>query len=187
MKEPSEATKRIYDRLQGFLDNLDPKMKIIRGNEAENEIEIRARRTSEVEKCPYCGEESEKVHSIYPKTFEDLPVQGKKLTIVLERRIFLCNNPECSRKRFTETIDFIEPKRKRTRRLEDHILRISVYMSSLSAEKVLKDEKIDISNSAIRDLIKKKESRRAKTTQSSESMILHLRKESGTGPYSCVG
>ena len=156
MKEHAEATKRIYDRLQGFLDSLDPKMKIIRGYEAENEIEIRAKRTSEAEKCPYCGEESRKVHSFYPKTFEDLPVQGKKVTIVLERRIFSCNNPECSQKRFSESIDFIEPKRKRTRRLEDHILRISVHMSSLSAEKVLKAGNIGISNTTVRRLIKKK-------------------------------
>ncbi len=158
MKDRTEATKRMYDRLQGFLDSLDPKMEIIRGYEAENEIEIRAKRTNEVEKCPHCGKESRKVHSVYPKTFEDLPVQGKKVTIVLERRIFSCNNAECNQKRFSETIDFIEPKRKRTRRLEDHILRISVHMSSLSAEKVLKAENIRISNTTVRKLIKKKNS-----------------------------
>ncbi|MBU3190449.1 transposase family protein [Clostridium bowmanii] len=36
--------------------------------------------------CPYCGKPSSKVHSHYKKTFQDLPIQGKKVTVILNNR-----------------------------------------------------------------------------------------------------
>ncbi|CAI3237621.1 MAG: transposase family protein [Clostridium sp.] len=34
-------------------------------------------------KCPYCGKFSNKVHSKYKRTFQDLPIQNKKVEIIL--------------------------------------------------------------------------------------------------------
>lgn len=45
--------------------------------------------------CPICGMESGKVHSRYKKSFQDLPIQGKKVVIVLRNRNMFCINPKC--------------------------------------------------------------------------------------------
>jgi len=37
-------------------------------------------------KCPFCGELSTRVHSIYNKEFQDLPVMDKKVTVELNTR-----------------------------------------------------------------------------------------------------
>ncbi|WP_082761282.1 transposase family protein [Clostridium sp. ATCC 25772] len=36
--------------------------------------------------CPFCGGISKKVHSRYLKSFQDLPIQDKKVTIILNNR-----------------------------------------------------------------------------------------------------
>ena len=46
-------------------------------------------------KCPYCDELSRKVHSIYEREIQDLPLQNKKTILLVRTRKFLCLNPEC--------------------------------------------------------------------------------------------
>jgi len=77
-----------------------------------------------------------KVHSRYEKSFQDLPIQGKKTTIVVIRRKMFCESIECKKKTFAEPLDFVEPKFKRTTRLEKEILNISLSMSPVQATKL---------------------------------------------------
>ncbi|PNR91282.1 transposase [Petrotoga sp. HWH.PT.55.6.1] len=86
--------------------------------------------------CPYCEKLSKKVHSRYEKSFQDLPIQGKKTTIVVIRRKMFCESKECKKKTFAEPLDFVEPKFKRTTRLEKEILNINLSMSSVQAAKL---------------------------------------------------
>ena len=37
-------------------------------------------------KCPNCGTVTNKVHSRYSKSFQDLPIQGKKVILLLKNR-----------------------------------------------------------------------------------------------------
>ncbi|SMR92818.1 zinc-finger of transposase IS204/IS1001/IS1096/IS1165 [Caldicellulosiruptor bescii] len=48
--------------------------------------------------CPYCNQSSNKIHSYYSRSFQDLPIQDKKVVIVLKNRKFFCKNPECRKK-----------------------------------------------------------------------------------------
>lgn len=106
--------------------------------------------------CPQCGCSSTQVHSRYERSFQDLPIQGFKVMIVLSNRKFFCKNPECSYKTFIESFSFIKHKAKKTIRLEDEIVRLSTNVSSVTASKILKNQIANVGKSTICNLLKKR-------------------------------
>jgi len=105
--------------------------------------------------CPYCETPSKKVHSRYERRFRDLPVQGKKAEIVLENKKYFCNNEGCSHKTFAETFDCLPHKGKRSKRLTDAIMDISLNVSSVTAARLLRNGMADVGKSTICNLLKK--------------------------------
>jgi transposase len=108
--------------------------------------------------CPYCKVASDKVHSRYHRSFQDLPIQGKKTIIVLMNRKIFCNNPACDKRTFAESFTFLEHKSKKTTRLEDEIVNISKSVSSLAAAKILKKNIVQVGKSTICNILKKRSS-----------------------------
>ncbi len=106
--------------------------------------------------CPYCGTPSSKVHSHYERSFQDLPIQGKKVRIILNNRKMFCNNPDCNHTTFAESFDFLKFKAKKTKRLENEIINISMNVSSLAATDFLKESVADVGKSTICNLLKKR-------------------------------
>lgn len=106
-------------------------------------------------KCPFCGHLSSRVHSVYPKTFQDLPIQDKKVVILLNNRKMFCDNPDCTHTTFAERFDCLPLNARKTKRLTQKILDISVNMSSISAARILRDDTANICKSTICNLIKK--------------------------------
>jgi transposase len=76
--------------------------------------------------CPFCGQISTKVHSRYIRSFQDLPIQGKKVNVILNNRKMFCSNSKCENKTFAETFNFLPNKAKKTKCLEDEIINISL-------------------------------------------------------------
>jgi transposase len=105
--------------------------------------------------CPYCGEVSDKVHSHYTRKLQDLPIQGKKVKLLIDNKKYFCNNRDCCHKTFAESFSFFEPKATKTKRLQEEILRVSLRQSSLSAEKYLRGSVADVGKSTICNLLKK--------------------------------
>jgi len=105
--------------------------------------------------CPYCNTPSSKVHSHYKKSFQDLPIQDKKVMIVLNNRKLFCLNERCNKRTFAETFDFISSKSKKTTRLEKEIIHISQHVSSLAAAKIINARVATIGKSTICNLLKK--------------------------------
>jgi transposase len=108
--------------------------------------------------CPYCNSLSNKPHSHYQRSFQDLPIQGKKVIIVLDNRKMFCNNPECGHKTFAETFDFLQPKAKKSSRLTDEIINISLNVSSITASEILRSRTANVGKSTICNLLKKRNS-----------------------------
>jgi transposase len=106
--------------------------------------------------CPLCGESSSRIHSRYPRCFHDLPIQDKKVHIHLLNRKYFCLNPECKQKIFAESFDFLHPHSKKTTRLIDKIMKISLEVSSVTASKQLKDGVVNIGKSTICNMLKKR-------------------------------
>jgi transposase len=106
--------------------------------------------------CPFCGTVSTKTHSTYERTFQDLPIQGNKVIIILNNRKMFCTNPKCSQTTFAERFEFLSNKAKKTKRLEDEIIRVSLNCSSIAASGLLKEYVVDVGKSTVCSLLKKR-------------------------------
>lgn len=106
--------------------------------------------------CPFCGHISTKTHSTYERSFQDLPIQGKKVKMNIKNRKMFCNNPECSHKTFAERFVWLSNKSKKTQRLEDEIVHVSLNCSSIAATRFLRENTVAIGKSTICNLLKKR-------------------------------
>ena len=105
--------------------------------------------------CPYCGKVSSKIHSVYQREIQDIPIQNKQTIVLLNTRKMFCSNPACDHKTFSERFDFIASRERKTKRLVNKILLTSTKVSSISASALLKERSIKVCKSSICDLLKK--------------------------------
>lgn len=75
-----------------FIKLLDENLKYVNHEFIEDIIYIKVISTREELICPYCGEPSAKVHSRYERSFQDLPIQGKKVEVIFNNRKMFCKN-----------------------------------------------------------------------------------------------
>lgn len=68
--------------------------------------------------CPYCRSYTEELHQNRPIVVRDLPAFGKEVYLKLPRRQFYCR---CCQRYITERLEFIDWRRKYTRRYEESI------------------------------------------------------------------
>jgi len=122
---------------------------------AGNLIYIYVKSNRSEAECPYCGMVGRRVHSHYERRFRDLPMQGKKVEIVLDNQKYFCNNPDCGRKTFAESFDFLPFKGKRSLRLTESIIELSLNVSSVTAASMLRRRTADVGKSTICNLLKK--------------------------------
>ena len=106
--------------------------------------------------CPSCQQASSRVHSRYSRNFQDLPIQDKKVVITLSNRKMFCDNASCHRTTFAETFSFLDNKAKKTNRLKETILEVSLTQSSVSAAAYLSQHVADVKKSTICNYQKKK-------------------------------
>lgn len=138
-----------------FVKSLDLVLDYITHEINEHTIIISVKSSRSDTACPYCGKKSSRVHSVYQREFQDLPLQDKQVIILLNNRKFFCDNPECSHKTFAERYNFIESKSRKTKRLIEKILKVSTMTSSISASQLLKADMTIVSKSTICNLLKK--------------------------------
>jgi hypothetical protein len=82
-------------------------------------------------------------------------MQGKKVEIVLDNRKYFCKNPSCDHKTFAEAFECLPHKGKRSRRLTEAIIEISLNVSSVTAAATLRKGTADVGKSTICNLLKK--------------------------------
>ena len=139
--------------MQKYIDLLSKKIKYINSTIKDDTFIFDVESTVDVPICPYCGEASKRKHSSYKKIFIDVPLNNRKVLIRLNKKMFCDNN--CSHKTFAEVYDFVERKSKKTKRLKEYILDISVNMSSISAQDLLRKNGVEVSKSTICTILKK--------------------------------
>ena len=135
---------------------LDPGLDYISHEIVGDTIFIRVASNKGEAVCPYCGHASSKKHSVYERSFQDLPIMGMKSKIIIQNRKMFCTNPECGHKTFAETFGFISPKAKKSNRLLEKIIDVSLNVSSVNAAEMLRDGIADVGKSTICNLLKKK-------------------------------
>jgi transposase len=109
-----------------------------------SELQIRVNSAREKARCPQCEQISHQVHSRKIRTLKDLPIQGKKVKILLEQKKYFCKNKSCKSKTFAERFDFYEPKATKTKRLQEEILKVALTQSSVAASRYLRSSIADI-------------------------------------------
>src|SRR6266516_5975675 len=68
--------------------------------------------------CPLCQQLSERIHGKYGRTVADVPCGGRRVTLALTVRKFVCSTPDCPRKIFTERLsDLVQSYARMTNRL----------------------------------------------------------------------
>lgn len=139
-----------------FIKELDSNLDYLEHEINANEIIIYVASNRKTCSCPYCNSESARVHSRYEKSFQDLPIMGKKTKIIIENRKFFCDNPDCRFTTFAERFDFLKKNGKKTKRLVDKIVDISLNTSSVAASRTLKDGIADVGKSTICSFLKKR-------------------------------
>lgn len=142
--------------MEEILKMLDENLELIKTSITENNIVLNAKRTTKMEICPHCKSESSKVHSMYIKKIQDLPIQDKMITIILERRVFICDNKHCKKHKFSEELNFITRYQRRTTRLDNKINEIAVNTSALRASAIISSGISNVSDDTILRLLKKK-------------------------------
>ncbi|WP_262384768.1 transposase family protein [Actinoplanes teichomyceticus] len=75
-----------------------------RVSDSEQGIHVRARATAASATCPGCGTTSRRVHARYQRRLAELPVGGRRVTIHLRVRRFVCVAPECALRTFAEQV-----------------------------------------------------------------------------------
>ena len=105
--------------------------------------------------CPFCGTLSSKKHSTYQRSFQDLPIQGKKVQVVIHNRKMFGTNMQCTYKTFAERFTWLDNKSKKTKRLQEEIIRLSLNCSSVTASKILSRNTVTVGKSTICNLLKK--------------------------------
>ena len=67
------------------------------------------------------------------KKFSGSSNHGQKTKVVIENRKFFCDNPDCGFTTFAERFDFLAQKGKKTKRLIEKIVDVSLNTSSTTA------------------------------------------------------
>ncbi len=138
-----------------FIKLLDASLEYISHIFEEDTFFIKVKSNISSAICPFCGCESSQAHSAYERSFQDLPIQGHMVMVILRTRKMFCVNPDCGHTTFAERYPFLERNAKSTTRLKDQIINIALETSSIAAASSLKRSAIKVSKSTICLMLKK--------------------------------
>jgi len=141
-----------------FIKGLDASLEYSKHEVIGRTIYLYVYSTREKLVCPYCGKSSSRVHSKYDRSFQDLPLQDKKLVVVINNKKMFCDNAKCKKRTFAETFEFLPRKGKKSKRLLEKITDISLNVSSITASSLLRDGIADVGKSTICNMLKKTKS-----------------------------
>lgn len=142
--------------MNNLIKLLDKNLEYISHEIIEDTVYISIKSIKEYVCCPYCFTPSNKVHSRYKRSFQDLPIQGLKVVFTINNRKMFCKNDKCNHTTFSEKFTFIDNKAKKTKRLASEIINVSLNMSAISASKYLKKNLAHVGKSTICTLLKKR-------------------------------
>jgi len=118
---------------------LQEEFSVLESTTLEEELLIWIQKALPYGVCPGCGHATNKTHQITPRKVQDLPIQGKKVTLIILKRRFFCSNCD---KPFTESFQSIARRGRRTKRLEETIYQqgktTSMSLKELSATSKIK-------------------------------------------------
>ncbi len=105
----------------------------------DHEVILKAKIKSHYATCPICGKKSKRIHSVYYRNLQDLPISMNSVKIKLQTRKFYCCNAKCHRKIFSEQLSpYFFPYSRRMTRVNDHITKLSLEISARKSSYISK-------------------------------------------------
>jgi len=85
--------------------------------------------------CPLCQQPSERIHGRYGRSVADLPCGGRRVTLALTVRKFVCGTPSCPRQIFTERLPtLVQSSARMTNRLREALQALGFTTCAEAAE-----------------------------------------------------
>jgi len=112
--------------MDGFVASIFPDLQVLDRYIEESLIVLRVASCRRGNHCPECGLWSQRVHSSYYRTVQDVPIHGTKVILRVRARKFFCDNSQCSRTIFTERFEgFLAESQQKTVRLREMLTHIA--------------------------------------------------------------
>ncbi len=103
-----------------------PGLHVLDSYVSENHFAFRVASRHSGNYCPSCGLWTQRVHSDYYRTIQDIPLSGVPVLLRLHSRKIFCDNPDCSQSIITERFDgLLSRSQQKTARLNEWLTRIA--------------------------------------------------------------
>jgi len=115
--------------------------------------------------CPDCGRRSRRRHGWFSRSLQDLPVQGKAVSVKLRLSRWRCADQECKRRTFTDRLPKIaSPYARRTKRVAVIVRLLGHSAGGLPAERLMNRLGMPLSDDTILRHLKHHAARDGKTS-----------------------
>jgi len=122
----------------------------------DTRLVIAIRSTAVLCRCPTCGGASKRVHSKYRRQLADLPAAGIRIALILRARRFFCDATNCARRIFTERFEAVEPRARRTSRLDDVVHCLAIALGGRPAASLSRRLNVDVSNDTLLRIVRRR-------------------------------
>jgi transposase len=120
-------------------------------------ILFRVRILSTTAQCPFCHKRSHSRHSEYTRKIKDVPFGSRAVGFEVFSHKWFCTNSDCHAKVFTERLSWVSPHHQMTTRLEQVLLKLSIEMNCLAAERACRTMHISVSHDTLLRMLKQLE------------------------------
>jgi hypothetical protein len=141
--------------VQEFLSELSDELEYLSHEYIDDTVVVSCKIMQGNRHCPYCNEVSGKICCRYKRKLKDVPFGEKKVKLIVWTGNYFCSNANCAHSTFGEKVEFAEPFATRTKRLDKYILELSAGNSGIGAERFVKRNVVNISDTTINRIVKK--------------------------------
>ena len=106
--------------------------------------------------CPMCGSACSRVHSQYRRRLADLPAAGVRIALILRARRFFCDAEACVRRIFAERFEVVEPRARRTSRLDDVVHCLAITLGGRPAASLSRRLNVMVSNDTLLRMVRRR-------------------------------
>lgn len=138
-----------------ILERLDERLSVTSLSVEESQIHVEARLSSNGASCPLCGCHSSRRHSMYTRTWMDIPEGAMPVSVRLALPKWFCDEHDCTQSVFAERLEWLPSYNRRSSRLDSQIRALAFSMSALQTERVCSQFGIRISHDAVLRLVYK--------------------------------
>jgi transposase len=107
-------------------------------------------------RCPTCGSACSRVHSQYGRRLADLPAGGVRIALILRTRRFFCDATACAQRIFAERFEAVEPRARRTSRLDDVVHCLAIALGGRPAASLSRRLNVVVSNDTLLRMVRRR-------------------------------